>query len=348
MSKIIKNSKIKNILDFTNCKILNNIINDSHIMNFSADTFIVFNSINNIIYLIYTNENNSIISYDLINYKKIIEIKNSHKGYITNFRHILDNTKKRDLVLSISSLESSIKIWNINNYECLLYMENINKIGMMFSACLFEDNNNIYFTSSNFIWNNIDNDDIDIEPIKIFDLNGNKINEIKDSKQSTYFMDTYYDSKSFKIYILSGNNGYITSYDYKKNEIYQKYTDNNNFSYTGLVINKKEEILILIGSCSDGNLLIWNFHSGELLNKIKIHYNNINDLCLWNNQYLFVVYGQNTLNLLNLNEGIIINKIAIDNNNLTSIKKIDHPNHGECLISQGFKKDGIKLWIFDN
>ena len=37
--------------------------------------FIVFNSINDILTLIYCNKNNSIISYDLITNKKIIEVK---------------------------------------------------------------------------------------------------------------------------------------------------------------------------------------------------------------------------------------------------------------------------------
>ena len=58
------------------------------------NTFIVFNSINNIIYLIYASAEKSIISYDLKNYQKISEIKNAHDKYITNFRHIYDKKIK--------------------------------------------------------------------------------------------------------------------------------------------------------------------------------------------------------------------------------------------------------------
>ena len=31
-----------------------------------------------------------------------------------------------------------------------------------------------------------------------------------------------------------------------------------------------------------------------------------------------------------------------------TVKKIIHPEYGECLISQGYKLDQIKLWINKN
>ena len=87
------------------------------------NTFCIFESIENIYYLIYTNDENdkSIISYNIIEYIKIIEIKNAHKTYITNFRYYFDNTNKRDLILSVSNNDSSIKLWNVNNWECFIF-----------------------------------------------------------------------------------------------------------------------------------------------------------------------------------------------------------------------------------
>ena len=46
------------------------------------NTFSVFTSIDNILYLIYTNEIKSNTSYDLINNRKISEIKNAYKKII--------------------------------------------------------------------------------------------------------------------------------------------------------------------------------------------------------------------------------------------------------------------------
>ena len=65
---------------------------------------------------------NSLISYDLIDNKKIIEIKNAHSKYITNLRHYLDKLNKRDLIMSISRDINDIKIWNINIFSILLHM----------------------------------------------------------------------------------------------------------------------------------------------------------------------------------------------------------------------------------
>ena len=93
-----------------------------------------------IFYIIYTNENRSIISYDLINNKKINEIKNAHSELITNLRHYSDKINKRDLIISISSKNNNIKLWNINTFECLLNLENINNNGLLFSACFFNNN----------------------------------------------------------------------------------------------------------------------------------------------------------------------------------------------------------------
>ena len=127
------------------------------------NTFLVFKSINDIFYLIYSNLDNSIIAYNLINYKKIIEIKNANYwSYFTNFRHYLDKFNKRDLMLSIS-YDNNIKLWNINNWENILKINYINKVGYLYSACFLNDNNQIYIISSNYYLYS------DSEPMKLFD-----------------------------------------------------------------------------------------------------------------------------------------------------------------------------------
>ena len=74
------------------------------------NSFCVFNSINNILYLVYTSKNNSIIFYDLNNFKKINEIKSFQKDIISSYRHISDIKNKRDLIMSISRDINDIKI----------------------------------------------------------------------------------------------------------------------------------------------------------------------------------------------------------------------------------------------
>ena len=64
-----------------------------------------------------------------------------------------------------------------------------------------------------------------------------------------YFIDIYYDNDLFKNYIITGNKGYIKSYDYNKNKLYHKYQENSNndgLGHMSFIINKKIKLIELI------------------------------------------------------------------------------------------------------
>ena len=343
-SKIIEtnHNKNKNNEQFYNdkkCEII--ITKDSYVYLVQDNTFIVFKSINDILYLVYSNENKSIIFYNLIDFKKIIELKNAHINYITNFRYYLDKINKRDLLLSISAQDNNIKLWDINCFECIINIVKIYSEGILSSGVIFNENNINYIIVCNFnVW--------DSDSIKIFDFNGNKIKEIKDNaNDKTFLIDIYYDTISSKNYILTGNWGYIKSYDYNKNKIYHKYCDNDKKTHYNIIINEKDKdkLIKLIEAGGDGNVRIWDFHRGLLVNKINVCENGLRNICLWDNEYLFVGC-HDSIKLIDLRENIIIKNINCQNYQINSIKKINHPKYGECLISQGLKNDQIKLWIF--
>ena len=306
------------------------------------NTFIIFKSIDGKIFLIYANEKKSIISYDIVNNKLIKEIKNAHDNYIINFRYYYDKINNQDLFMSISN--DNIKLWNINKWDNLLNLKDINKNGWIFSACFLNDNNKNYIATSN---SNLGT----CEPIKVFDFKGNKIKEINDSNDNNYFIDSYYDNKLLNYYIITGSKGYIKSYDYNNNKIYYKYNDNkefnNKFPHQSITIIDKEEIIKLIDSSEDGNIRIWNFHSGLLLNKIKIDNCELYGICLWNNEYLFVGCSDKNIKIINLKKGIIIKDLISHNNKVINIKKIIHPKYGECLVSQNCGYSHINLWIIN-
>ena len=328
-----------------NIHLQNNITKDSYCDACLDNTFCVFKTINNIIYLVYTNKNKSIIIFDIVNNKKINEIKNAHNENIRNFRYYFDRINKRDLIISISASDNNIKIWNANNFECLLNIQNINENGSLFSANIVNDNNKIYIITSNCNFEGLS------ESIKVYDFNGKKVKEINDSNERTFFIDSYYDTKLSNIYILTGNEGYVKSFDYINNKIYQKYSDNNDKrAHNSIIIcntGGKEDIN-LIESSLIGNIRIWNFHSGKLLSKIKIKRKELFGICLWNNDYLFVGCNDNSIKLIELNSGNIIKDLYEHNSEVITIKKIIHPQYGECLISQGADNDQIKLWINKN
>ena len=304
----------------------------------SDNTFAVFKTIEDFLYVIFTNKNRSIICYNIIEQKKAIEIKNSHNEYITNFRHFLDKINKRDLILSISSADKNIKMWNVNDWECLLNIANIYNNGELYSACFINDNNNNYILTSN---SNIYGDS---GPIKVYDFSGTKIKEIDDSNENTSFIDTFYDQKSLINFILTGNSNYVKSYDFNKNELFQKYSDNYNNNHISIIISEFENITRLIESCYDGIIRVWNFYSGLLLNRIKIGNNWLYGICLWSDKYLFVGCSDKTIKLIDLTEDYIVKNFKGHNDSVCTIKKINHPLYGDCLISQGYNEDSIKLW----
>ena len=58
------------------------------------------------------------------------------------------------------------------------------------------------------------------------------------------------------------------------------------------------------------------------------------------------------LKIINLNNEKVVKTFNDNNNNngnyIISIKKIICPEYGVCLVTQGFKKDKIKLWTFQD
>ena len=241
--------------------------------------------------------------------------------------------------MSISMEDNNIKIWNVIKWECILNLNNINNSGWLYSADFIFNNNQNYIATSNR------KNDGDSEPIKIFDFNGNKIKEINNSNEATIFIRFYYDDILSKNYIISGNVGYIKAYDYDNNELYKKYSDNNNLAHASIIIKKNKENIELIESCSDGNIRIWDFHSGILLNKIKVSSGGLRDICLWNDNYIFVGCIDNSIKLIELRNNKIIKTLTEHNNWILTITKIIHPKYGECLISQNWEHSSIKIWV---
>ena len=148
------NEKSKNCDDPNNpinLKLYKTLVGDCYVpltqFTYYPNSFIIFNSIDDIFYLIYSNKN-QILSFDLKDNKKIITIKNAHKGNIINFRHNLDKINRRDLIISLSHEDKKIKLWNVKNWECLHIFEKFNDFCSIISACFFNDNDNIYIITS--------------------------------------------------------------------------------------------------------------------------------------------------------------------------------------------------------
>ena len=77
--------------------------------------------------------------------------------------------------IPISSDDNHFKVWNINNFQCLLDLKGVNIYGCLTSACFINDNNNIYVLSSNTLTYKIRDFLKTANPIQVFNLKGKLI-----------------------------------------------------------------------------------------------------------------------------------------------------------------------------
>ena len=299
-----------------------------------------FNSLDDILYLIYA-RNNSIIYYNLIDNKIINIIKKAHNQNIEGFRHFQDEINQRDLIISISGLnfENNIKLWNIINFECLFNLD-FSKCEKI-SACFLNDINQIYIVIG-IIKETLDNH------IKIYNFNGDKIKEINNTKSNVYYIDNYYDNKLLKNYIITCNNDSVISYDYNINKLYHRYNDEKDYNQEkcGIIINNREQIIEIIILDKNGIIRIWDFHSGKLLQKIntclKYVYKSIG-ICLWDSEFMFVAWGDKSIRLLKINDLKNIKTLVGHKKDIVNIQIIKNTKYGNFLISQDYDSK-LKLW----
>ena len=315
---------------------IRNISEDSFNFYEVDNSFVIFKSIDDRNYIAFSSKN-SIIVYNLNNQQIENEIKYPHEYFITSLRHCIYN--KSNIIMTVSPSEENIKLWDLSNCKNILNINNIYSNPYLFSATFLNNNNQYYILSSNCSKENP-------ESIYVFDFNGNKIKEINNSKEITYFMDIYYDNYSSKYFIITGNLDNLKSYDYEKNEVYHKYISYG--AHYNVIIYQEDSIIKMIESTNSNNFIeIWDFHKGLLLNKIEVNNFNRNlRISIFNEKFLFIGDFEGKIKLIDLKNGVILDDSLCHQSRICSIKKLEHPLYGECIISQGWLSEPIKLWAF--
>jgi len=135
----INNNKLNN--NPKNIRFLKNIINKAFSRFLNVDyiynNIIIIESIYNILYLIYSNST-SLYFYNLKDNVIMCKINKAHYEDIVIFRHYPDKINKKDYLLTLA-VKDSIKLWDINKFECLLTLKinNIKKMNMTFIMIFF-------------------------------------------------------------------------------------------------------------------------------------------------------------------------------------------------------------------
>ena len=385
---IIKNNNNNNINSKLNqIQSPRDLISFKKIIQRENSCFIVFKSIYDLVLIVFIDiKQSSIIAYNLIDDKKIFEIKNVNAINTNELKHYLDKKNKRDLVASIKMQENNIKVWNFNNLECILNINYFKKIsppaavGNMHiinyitellnlnSICFINNDNNIHIIASSI---NIPQTQL----IHIYNLRGEKIKEINNNKVQNYFVDTFYDDKFSKNYIIISTNADIRAIDYNNTKIMKHFTPVNEepikvTTIKNIEINRKLHfddnhvfrdvkysegpLYILVKKCGnitklfvamkENTIKIWNFHSEQLLCEINISKSRIKGFCLWDEENLLVGTGSG-LKLIDLNK----NKLAKNFMDIVDIGRIDIvniPKKGKCLITSNYQE--MNLWLNKN
>ena len=321
------------------------VLTDSAYCPFALDnTFTVFKScINNDILLVYCCKNNSLKCDDIINKKNIKTINNAHDNNIMTLKHFNDTINNKDLILSISSLDKMLKIWDTTNWECVLkVIMNNNSNSFISSACLLssEKDKNIYIIISS---------DSEYDDLKIFSFYGNQIGKFNNSKKDkSYSLESYFDKKYKKNYIISCNNKNVKSYDFSSQNLYKTYFDgnsNNDHFSAKIWENKNLEEIDLIETDVDGFVNIWNFHSGKLIKKINCCKGiQLRGICIWDENNLFVAADDNSIKLIDIKTEKMKKSFKGHSRTVCTLYKIFIPQLGESLISGAYNEEQIKLW----
>ena len=322
-----------------NLKIHRTITHSSYLQYSLDNAFTAFTSLNNELFLVYGTKIKSIECFDLVKNKFDKAILNAHNGEILTIRHYCPKYLRQDLILSGSNGDYAVKIWDLKTWTCIFNINKIYQKGNMYSICIFFDE----YQKESFVFTSSDND-----YIKMWEMNGSFVKNInKTNINGNYFIDTYYDKKEYKYYLISGEKKSVKSYDINIGQLFRNYYDNNSFcEHVSAFIYSQGGIEKLVESEFYGSIRIWNFHTGNIIQKIDIcRRTPLISLCLWNENYLLVSCVDNTIKLVDFKNYALIKSFTGHNNEVCTIKKIIHPTFGECLLSQGLANDQIKMWI---
>lgn len=280
-----------------------------------------------------------IFSYNIIDKKIIHEIR-SFDGEVNHLSHYLDKKNQRDLLLQIIcgreyKIQNNIYIWNFSNLDCILFLKSIYNEGLIYSASLFQENNQLYLLASNS-----DGKELSL-PLKVFDITGNKVKEMKSFNRNIEYIDVYFDRKLKKNFIVLIDKT-LSSFDYITLKLYKKYYDREFPPYGDTIIIKPEKNIVKIMDCDfNGKIKIFNFHTGDLLFNARA---GGYGFCCWNDNYILATETYNRFVLIDVSAPKNKKYFKGHQNPVEKIIKFIHPNYGECLIT--ISKYETKLWIF--
>jgi WD40 repeat protein len=301
--------------------------------------FTVFNSKDNKNVLVYPKGERQVDVYDIDDDASLRSFQAFDEN-INQCRYFYDPIFNRDLIISAG--DNAVKVWSINNFKKLVDIEKVYKSKSEISSVLVlshETARKNYIVVSDY--------SINMNPIKIYDFNGDKLRHIDVNLTVTYL--TYHYDKEDKNYYLiccSGNDAScIRRYDFETGKLVKEYTKNvKDLSYTSLYIREFNKSTQIVASDSKGYITVWYYHSGVVEKLIDILKGiDIKGICQWDERIVCVGTLDN-IDLIDVQEGKLLTKLKSNDGWVVNVKKFKSSVYGESLVS--LSEDGkIKLWV---
>ena len=331
--KILLENKKYNKTIFS--KDLDTIIKKSELTNGFAqfglvNVFCVFNDDKENSILVYPSINKGLINLVFIHNNTLKSSLKGHQEKVLCLRYY-ENCNIKYLISS--SNDRSIRLWSLNDYKCLICINNCHLSSNLFSCLMFEIDQIGYIISSVSSY----------EKMKVFNLNGENCKSFGDKNVITNFIDVWFNYSLNTHFIINCNNRGVVLYNFKTGDVYRKFKAIDFvLHFSAVVLEKPDSDPLLIESDYTGRLRIWDILSGNLLNEMFIDVN-LRAVLLWNHRYILVSAYEKCL-IVDINDFAI--KTLCEKVGLGTIIKHYCLNLGEILIIAGGVENQKSIYLY--
>ena len=320
---------------------------------------------NNQVYIIYSNIFGTsvyIYIYSVKNkniYKKLSPY--IHQKELRMLKYFIKKDKSREYIVS-TDCEGVLCIWSVSNNFVLHQRINVYNQKDIFNCILLYKNEVKFSVLDDYIvfgCESISEDDS--TSVKVYSLNkGNFIKNINGTNNERIRDLLLWDNKKDKEhYLICLAKDKIVILNFVQN-VKEKdiITQDRNLFNCGMIYdeitNEGNEYSYLLCTSSTGHIIIIELYGGQITCDIKLkeHVHRVYDILPWNEHYiLFADCLDNGILVYEFQEGGkivgISNINGLDEDDIECIRKIKHPEYGDCLVTASHK-NCIKIFVYEN
>ena len=320
----------------------------------SFDTFL--SPKDNQVYILFSNRVDTCtnIYIYLVQKKEIIKKLSPtvHMKELRLLKYFVNKEKNREYIIT-ADCDGILCIWSASNLNFFLKhkINAYNQVDIYSCLLLFKNEINFKIDDDYIVFACEAISDDDTTCTKVYSLNkGNFIkNILSTNKEKTRNLLIWHNKKNNENYLLCLGMDKILIINFVKNRKEKEITTKEKNTYNcGVIYNEKidekTEKSYLLCTSSTGRILVFDLEEGqktcEIILKPNIH--RVYDILPWNEKYCIVAdtYDNGYIVLQFQIGGKILNIsniTGIDEDDIECIRKINHPQYGDCLVTASHK-----------